>query len=72
MPAALPGLSPRTPRIVLACGGLSRALEELEVPDGVEVRRMDPGLHRSPKRARAAIQEELDRIGDEVAQVALA
>ncbi len=56
-------------RLVLACGGLRRALEDLEPQ--LEVRFLDPELHRSPRRTRAALQGRLDRIRD-VEQVALA
>lgn len=61
-----------TPRLVLACGGLRRAMEALEVPVGVEVEFLDPELHRSPRRSREAIQRRLDALDAATRQVALA
>jgi hypothetical protein len=70
--AGLPGLRASTPRVVLACGGLRRELERLAVPPGVELRYLDPELHRSPRRTRVAIQGELHGLAPAVEQVALA
>ena len=67
-----PTLEARTPRLVLACHGLRRELERLDVPDGVELRYLDAELHRSPRRSSAALQACLDEADRRVAQIVLA
>lgn len=48
--------------VIIACAVLREPIRELASGAGVEVIVMDYGLHMTPQKMRAAIQEEIDRL----------
>jgi len=59
-------------RVIVACRVIQPELEALRrEKDGVDVRHLDQGLHRVPQKMAPFIQEEIDRVADGAAQIAL-
>lgn len=53
-------------RVVLVCKAVEEEVRRV-VPDGIEVRSLEQGLHRSPDHLREALQQEIDGIdADEI------
>lgn len=70
MPDPLPPLTPTTPRLVVACAALEPELGA-HCPPGVTLRFLEQGLHRTPHRLTAALQQAVDEADGEFSQIVL-
>ncbi len=65
-------MAPRPHRVIVACRIMQPELEKTRRPgDDVEILYLDQGLHMTPQKMAPAIQEQIDRVPDDCAEVVL-
>jgi hypothetical protein len=59
------------PKVIIACEVMQPELEKVRPENGVEIRYLKQGLHRTPDQLRHLIQEQIDQVAEDASRIIL-